>query len=361
MRPKITLLCCTLLLIGFSSVPAFGDEHGSIIASLPPSPTMSVSTIPANGDINPYGVAFVPHGFPHGGMLSPGDVIVSNFNNGKNLQGTGTTIVRVRPNGNMSTFFQGPMGLGLTTALGVLRRGFVLVGNVPTTDGMCSTVQQGSLMVLDRNGGVAANLVDSTFLNGPWFLTIRDGEDGAQVFVSNVLSGTVTRLDLGMENGKIMVRHATQIASGYMHRCDPAALVVGPTGLAFDEDSGVLYVASTGDNAVFAIHNAAETHADAGMGKLVYMDNVHLHGPLALILAPNGHLLTANGDAVNPDATQPSEIVEFTRSGKFVAQFPVNASGQGGAFGIAITGSDDGFRFAAVDDIVNALDVWMVR
>jgi hypothetical protein len=82
-----------------------------------------------------------------------------------------------------------------------------------------------------------------------------------------------------------------------------------------------------------------------------------LRGPLALLLAPNAVLITSNGDAVNPDATQPSEIVEFTKSGKFVGQFNIDA-GQGGAFGIAITtvGSDTS-RLAAVDDNANDIIV----
>ncbi len=36
---------------------------------------------------------------------------------------------------------------------------------------------------------------------------------------------------------------------------------------------------------------------------------MHLHGPFGLVLAPNGDLITANGDAVNGDPTQPSELV----------------------------------------------------
>src|SRR5271154_1490620 len=85
---------------------------------------LQASTVPANGDQNPYGVAFVPLGFLAGGPLPPGDVLVSNFNNGSNLQGTGTTIVRVTPAGQVSLFFNGnpsnkpPPTLGLTTALG---------------------------------------------------------------------------------------------------------------------------------------------------------------------------------------------------------------------------------------------------
>jgi hypothetical protein len=183
--------------IAFSPEPAFAGHDGSFLDSLTSS--MSVSTVPGDGDINPYGVAFVPQGFPHGGALNPGDVLVSNFNNSGNLQGTGRTVVRITPMGQMSVFFQGPavpagqLGLGMTTALGVLRRGFVLVGNVPTTDGMCTAVgslNPGSLLVLDRNGSKIANLTHSSLLDGPWDLTIHEEGANAQVFVSNVLNGT---------------------------------------------------------------------------------------------------------------------------------------------------------------------------
>jgi hypothetical protein len=47
------------------------------------------STIPANGDLNPYGLAFVPNGFAPGGTIAPGDVLVSNFNDITNKQGRG--------------------------------------------------------------------------------------------------------------------------------------------------------------------------------------------------------------------------------------------------------------------------------
>jgi hypothetical protein len=59
------------------------------------------STIPANGDLNPYGVAFVPQNFPGGGSIEAGDVLIANFNNLNNVQGTGTTIVKLTPNGTV--------------------------------------------------------------------------------------------------------------------------------------------------------------------------------------------------------------------------------------------------------------------
>jgi hypothetical protein len=342
-------------------VSAAGPAQESILTELSTASLVSTSTVPSNGDVNPYGVAFVPRKFPSGGPLSPGDVLVSNFNNSSNSQGTGTSIVSVTPSGQQSLFFQGPSGLGLSTAVGVLKRGFVIVGNVPTTDGTCSTIQQGSLLVLNSQGKQVTALANKSLLNGPWDLVVSDGGSEVQVFVSNVLSGAVSRLDVDISGGGFHVESMTQIASGYTQRCDPAALVVGPTGLAFDAQTETLFVASTGDNAIYAVHDAGRTRQDHGKGELVYEDMAHLRGPLGLVIAPNGHLITSNGDAVNGDPNHPSELIEFTRSGHFVNALSVDASGQGGAFGIASRGSDDAFRFAAVDDVNNTLKVWTVK
>jgi hypothetical protein len=318
------------LAIRLATVPVFclllladqGDNENSpsILSQLSTSRQRIVSTVPPNGDVNPYGVAFMPNGFPKGGSLQAGDILVSNFNNSANLQGTGTTIVNVAPTGGVSVFFQGKTGLGLTTALGVLKRGFVLVGNVPTTDGSSNTVQQGSLLILNRSGTMVANLSDPALLDGPWDLTIHDEGSRSQVFVSNVLNGIVTRLDLSIGDTAVTISSSTRIASGYAHRFDPAALVSGPTGLSYDTDHDVLYVASTGDNKIFAINHARAATKDAGMGRIVYADNTYLHGPLGLALATNGNLITANGDAVNSGGMQ-NELVEFTAHGQFVAQF----------------------------------------
>jgi hypothetical protein len=131
------------------------------------------STIPTNGDVNPYGVAFVPNGFPAGGLLNPGDLLVSNFNNNQNFQGTGTTIIKVAPNGQTSLFFQGTAPLGLSTGLAVLKAGFVLVANCPTTGGGAPMAQPGSLLVIDPNGHLI-NTIMSPVIQGPWDFTVHD-------------------------------------------------------------------------------------------------------------------------------------------------------------------------------------------
>lgn len=340
----------------------FHNQNGSILAQLPKSPERIVSTVPENGDGNPYGVAFVPRGFRHGGMLEAGDILVSNFNSSSGLQGTGTTIMKIAPNGAVSTFFQGTPPLGLTTALGVLRAGFVLVGNVPTTNNG-STAEQGSLLVIDRNGHLVTTLTNANLLDGPWDLTVNDVGSFAQIFVSNVLNGTVTRLNVFVgdgDPGDFRLLGATQIAKGYAFAPNSAAVVVGPTGLAYNPFADLLYVASTDDNAIFAIPHAAFANQAINKGTLIYQDATHLHGPLGLALAPNGNLITANGDAVFAGGLQ-NELVEFTPQGKFVAQFQVDPGNPGAAFGLAISGFGDNVRFAAVNDNQNQLDIWNVH
>jgi sugar lactone lactonase YvrE len=355
-KPGNILLSAALLLLPAGLLRA-ADNEGQARSVFLPVPVRSVSTIPANGDLNPYGVAFVPAGFPAGGTINPGDVLVSNFNNSDNLQGTGTTIVTVPTNGPVSLFFQGPVGLGLSTALAVLKEGIVVVGNFPTADGSCATAQAGSLLVLDSSGNLLGTFSDSS-IDGPWDMTVNDsGKGSVQLFVANALNGTVTRVDATAGAGGLTVQKETQIASGYMHRCDPAALVVAPTGLVYDASHDILYVASTEDNAVFAVHGAGKASSDGGTGKIVFQDHTHLHGPNGMAMAANGDLLAAQSDAINGDANQPSEIVEFTTAGKFVKQISVDPL-QGAAFGLAVATSGHVARFAAVDDGANTLNIW---
>jgi hypothetical protein len=325
---------------------------------------LNTTTVPGNGDTNPYGVAFVPSGFP-AGRIKAGDVLVSNFNNSAGVQGTGTTIISFSPTreggvalpGSANTFFMSKLA-GLSTALGVLRGGFVVVGNVPTTGGSFP-VLQGALQVVDHNGNWVQTLTNATYLNGPWDLAIDDHGASAHIFVSNVAIGTVSRLDVSVGPKGLTVDKMVTIASGYTVQANPAAVILGPTGLAFDSQTDTLYVASTADNQIFAITNATSAAGAVDRGFVIF-SNPHLRGPLALRFAPNGDLLAANGDAVDANVAQPSEIVEFTTSGLFVAEYDVDST-EGGAFGLdtVLEGSPP-WNLAVVDDVTNNLSVYQL-
>jgi hypothetical protein len=360
---KPTLLIAALLLLVPGAVLLAQDDSGAFL----PRPVRSASTIPANGDLNPYGVAFVPPGFPAGGMVSPGNILVSNFNSSANLQGTGSTIVDITPGppsnpaGAAQVFFQGGAGLGLTTALNILRAGFVLVGNFPTTGNPCPAPPgtPGSILVIGKTG-TQVNTISGAMINGPWDSALFDQGTSAKLFVSNALTGTVVRLDLSVGGPMgVTVNRTTQIASGYKVICDSVTFIDGPTGLVYDPLQDILYVASTADNAVFAVGDAGNTTKDRGTGIVTYRDNVHLHGPLAMIQAPNGHLIVSNNDSIliNSDPNHPSELTEFTKDGQFVKQISVDPA-QGGSFGLAAAASGGAAKLAAVDDNQNILLIW---
>lgn len=281
--------------------------------------TTVASTIPSNGDLNPYGVARVP---ATTGSLTKGNILISNFNNSQNLQGTGTTIVQITPSGTVSLFAQidannlpGPCpgGLGLSTALVALRTGWVIVGSLPTTDGSAGTAQAGCLLVLNSNGQVMETFFGS-LINGPWDMTAFDGGSNASLFVTNVLNGTVAgggkivnqgtvlRLDLNIPHGGMPnLQQMTIVGSGFAERTDPAALVIGPTGVALSSGDGhdhggnqVLYVADSLNNRIVAIEDPLQRNTSDGTGAVVSQGGA-LNVPLGLAVAPNGHILTVNG------------------------------------------------------------------
>jgi hypothetical protein len=336
-----------------------------IVPNLPSMPNSRITTIPASGDVNPYGLAVVPAGFPGGGPLHPGEFLVANFNNSTNTQGTGTTIVTVMPGQNPSTapVFFTSQEAGLTEALEVLKSGFVIVGNVPTTDGTFGTIGPGSLQIINRFGNVVQTLTDantnSSLFDGPWASAVNDKGSTAQLFVSNVEGGTVTRIDLkavkhhGQVNLEVV--SITEIASGYLVQPNAAAVIVGPGGLAYDPKNGTLYVAATGNNEIFAVPHASTTHSDHGTGTVVYQDPAHLRGPIGLALAPNGDLLTTNDDAVNVDPSQPSELIEFTPTGQFVGELSLDPA-LGRAFQIVVQSTRHTVTIASLNDDLGTVD-----
>ena len=323
------------------------------------------STVPANGDVNPYGVALVPRTV---GKLVAGRFLVSNFNNSANFQGTGTTIVQMQSNGSMQLFAQidptavsCPGGVGLTTALVALESGFVVVGSLPTTDGTAATAQAGCLLVLDSNGNVVET-VSGHNINGPWDMTAIDADDAFVLFVTNVLNGTVEAGGDLVNEGTVVrmiftvprkgapdLIDSSVIASGFPERTDPSALVIGPTGVAFDWTTGNLLVADSLDNRIAAIPNALFRTRAAGTGSTVSSGGA-LNDPLGISLSGND-LFVANGDDGN--------IVEINiRSGRQIDVTLVDSSGgpppgSGALFGL--WASKDEVFF--VDDATNTFNL----
>ena len=323
---------------------------------------LQVSTVPSNGDTTPYGLAFVPEGFPEGAAISKGTLLVSNFNS-SSTAGQGTTIITVNPNtGQTGLFFQGSSPIGFTNALTIARAGLVFAGSLPTSGGVA---EPGPLDVLDGNGNLVKQLNSSELVDGPWGMALNDHDNTAQLFVSNIFdasgnfAGSITRLEVLMSPSGITVLNKITIASGYTSAPDTAGTVVGPAGLAYDRYNDILYVAAEGDNAIYKLKGAGRATSDLGKGQVIYDDQTVLHGPLGLIFAPNGDLITANADPAHfpPSATDPSEIIEITPHGTFVRKFSIDPN-PGSAFAVDTNNNRHVSQFVYVDDFVSNCTIW---
>jgi len=328
------------------------------------------STIPSNGDLNPYGIFEIPNTV---GRLVRGNLLISNFNASSNFQGTGTTLVQISPGGSFGRFARidaatlpglCPGGVGLTTALAVLRSGWVIVGSLPTADGTSATAQAGCLLVLNSFGKVVETIYGN-LINGPWDMAVQDrsnlnGGGSASLFVTNVLNGTVAaagkvvkggtviRVDLTLSPSALpFVQAETVIGSGFSERTDPAALVIGPTGVGLSNDGFSLYVADSLNNRIAAIPLPLTRTSSAHTG-LTITKGGGLNDPLGLTVAPNGDILTVNG--------ADGFMIQTTPDGQQVSMNLLDNTGtppgNGALFGVVAVGNSVYY----VDDSSNTLN-----
>jgi hypothetical protein len=295
---------------------------------------------PARGDVNPYGVAVVPRSV---GRLVRGNVLVSNFNNAANQQGTGSSIVEISPSGHQQVFavvprIKGMPAVGLTTALAVLGNGDVIVGSLPAPGGMGSHARSGGLVVLNATGHVTGAITGS-LVQGPWDMTAVSSGNSATLFVTNVLNGTVAahghvvhkgtvvRLDVSTGGGHLRVTSSVVIADGFAEHTDPNALVVGPTGVGLGRGD-VLYVADSDGNRIAAVPDAMTRMTPVTGGGTTVAHGGPLNDPLGLTVAPNGDIISANG--------ADGRLVETTPTGAHPAVRNVIPNGGGDLFGVAV-------------------------
>jgi hypothetical protein len=324
------------------------------------------STVPSNGDVNPYGVATVPSS---AGLLVRGDTLVSNFNASNNTQGTGTTIVEVGPFGHVTLFAQinpelpgCPGGVGLTTALGVLNDGYVVVGSLPVTEQGTGTPEAGCLIVLN-SAGVPVETWAGHGINGPWDLTsVQLFGSFAQLFVTNVLNGTVAAAGNPVNQGTVLrlsvfepagrppvLLGTTTVATGFPEELNSSALVLGPTGVALEPD-GTLYVADTVQSRIAAVPFATSRFFPATHGALTVSQGGSLNAPLGLAVAPGGDLIAVNGNDGN--------AVEVTPFGAQVDTRTIDPFDSGGdLFGLAIAPNGRGLLFVDDNGAANTLDL----
>jgi hypothetical protein len=364
------LLATTLLSVGVAQSADAPGTLGTIHRHV-----TRTTTVTDNGDLNPYAVVIAP---VSAGMIQKDDVLVDNFNDISNLQGKGTTIISYNPATKRTVLIaklprnlpQCPGGIGLTTAMTMLKSGWIIVGSTPSTDGTTNTKGNGCLLVLNTNGQLAAVWAGPN-INGPWgnmagvdngttailFVSmagfdvpgpqVRDAS-GASVIVKKA---TVLRLQLNIPPGQPpQIINETVVAKGFGQQADKDVFLIGPTGLALAPDN-TLYVSDALSNQIVAIPDATTRTTNAGTGRVVTRNGL-LKRPLALVMTAEGHLLTCNGlngQVVEIDPTTGNQLyAQWIDANQ--AQSP---PGSGDLFGLAM--SPDGKSFYYVEDDVNTL------
>jgi hypothetical protein len=352
-----------------ASMVVYADEPQGFLQNIHKHITLT-STVPDNGDQNPYAITVAP---VSAGKIQKDDVLVDNFNNAANLQGVGNTIVDYNPTTQQMSLFaqlphdlpQCPGGVGLSTAMTMLKSGWVIVGSTPSNDGTTDTKGAGCLVVLDPTGKVV-DVWSGPNINDPWGnMAVIDNGSSATLFISNagfgvgsskgqppvVNQSTVLRLELSIPEGKPpVITGQTVVAGGFDVQADKGVFLVGPTGLALGEEDK-LYVADTLGNRISEIWDATTRTTSAGVGRTVTHGGL-LMRPLAMTKAPNGHLLVTNGlngKVVEIDPKSGTQLyAQWIDANK--AQVP---PGNGDLFGIVMTPAGDGFYY--VEDDVNTL------
>jgi hypothetical protein len=363
------------VLFSVLSAPASAADSAGFLEAVRHHRTLT-TTVTENGDLNPYAVVVAP---VSAGRIHEGDVLVTNFNNVSNLQGTGGTIVTYDPETRKTELFanlpqhlqQCPGGVGLGTALCMLKSGWVIVGSTPSEDGTTRTKGDGGLIVLDSNGQPVAVWAGPD-INDPWGnMAVVDRGTSATLFVSmagfgvpgpkvrdpktgnsvTIYKATVLRLYLEIPAGKPPVIAArTVIADGFGQRADRDAFLVGPTGVVLGPDD-TLYVSDAVGNRIVAIPNASTRADSAGTGRVVSKNGL-LHRPLAMMMAPGGDLVVVN--AKNGQVVEINPLTGRQLYAQWVdtdqAQSP---PGNGDLFGLALKPDGQGFYY--VEDDVNTL------
>jgi hypothetical protein len=331
----------------------------NLLAALAPTgaiPSVGSTIDPINGDLNPYGLVVAP---ATAGLITKGDLIVCNFNDGPtNTQGNGTTIIGLHP-GTGST----PYRIAQSADL----QGCNALTMLPD-DSISAAAWTSNMNPLVSAGGVVGAAFSADTFAQPWgeAYVAAAGTQPAAIYVSNApggavnAGGTIDRISLDIDAQTSFTEVVTGICSGGV-----AGAVFGPAGLTYDPTSDTLYVVATSSNSVIAIANVSSISKDGVVvngqcsasaapptavptfsGPSMASARVIAHGapfstPLSAALLKNGDLVVGNADigATAPSATTNLLIeVSPVLPGGFVGSpLQIDNGTPGAIFGIAAT------------------------
>lgn len=313
-----------------SAGQALPKKGSSILKTLKKEVVIGSTVDPKYGQLNPYGLTVAPSTT---GDFTKGDLVVCNFNDKKNVQGTGFTIVALHPK-------PGSKPLLVSHSKTLLGCNALALG--PGDDIWAAAFSADDNPIISASGKLDDDLKGKPFDN-PFGQIFAQPKEGSPAFYeSNAGVGTVVRINLGSKFTYDV------IAKGFAVNHGKPGSIFAPSGLTYDAKIDTLYIVDGTNNTVVAfskvstIPNGGIVVEKGGMSfkgpaasqARVLFAGAPLNGPISSALLPNGNLVV--GNTTNPSGQ--NIMVEISRSGKVLATRNVDKGAAGSIFGMVATG-----------------------
>ncbi len=325
------------------------DMH-SMLRNLPNEVTIGSTVDPVTGDVNPYGLDIAHEDKAE---LERGDLVVCDFNDSANVQGTGSAIIALHP-----TPGSVPRSIANLPAL----LGCTEVALSSHDDILATAFAANDVAIVSAAGSLRATLMGAPF-NAPFGITRaarNDADEEAVFYESNATDGTIVRIDPRTD-------HTTVIASGFAVNNGAPGSILGPSGLQYDARSDRLYIVDGTNNTVVMFRHVS-TIGDHGItvvasgtsfsgpfakrARLVF-SGAPLNGPISSALLSNGNLVI--GNTLDPNGE--NLMIELTPSGHVLNVRNVDTGAAGALFGMVASGSGASQRLFFNDDNDNTVKV----
>ena len=297
----------------------------SILGGLNTERTIGTTVDPMNGDQNPYGldVAKVTQG-----PITAGDLVICNFNDSENVQGTGTTIVALHPKpGSTPTHIAQDKSLKGCAALAMGGAPIWAAANVANDN-----------PIVQPNGSVF-NLTSSKF-HGPFGQTFSPSSGpfgNAAFYESNAGDGSIVRINITNSGFTF-----DTIATGFAINEGAPGSILGPSGLQYNRSTDTLYIVDGANNSVVTFSGVTSIPAGgitvsgltfsgpfASHAHVMFAGSP-LNGPISSALLNNGNLIVGN----TLDPTGKNLMVEISPTGSVLNVKNVDTGAAGALFGM---------------------------
>lgn len=316
------------------SVDTDADNGSSTLRRLGTISTIGSTIDPLNGDLNPYGLDIAR---ASAGLISRGDLVVCNFNDAANVQGTGTTIVALHPQAGAT-----PTHVAQAASL---------LGCDALAAGPNGNLWNAAFAANDNPIVSPSGTVLTTLPAGPWHHPFGETFAGtptpfgiASFYVSNAGDGSIVRVNI--KTGPSFTFDV--IATGFAVNGGAPGGILGPSGLQYDAQHDRLYIVDGADNSLTAFRHVSTIPAGGitvsggtfggSFGKRArrIFSGAPLNGPISSALLPDGHLVL--GNTLDPDGT--NLMVEITFNGRVAATKNVDTGAAGALFGMVASGAN---------------------